>query len=147
MNDHSGNATRVQSFVRHVTRHLPYGPAREYRELLHRQDTLPNVDLPRPISATKTRAPIRQQHGSQRLSGPAVCVRMLMDAVSIQKPETRKEPTMPTYSYRCQACRKSFSVQMTIAEHDKVRAKCPKCGSRKLQQKFGSVGVITSKKS
>jgi putative FmdB family regulatory protein len=54
---------------------------------------------------------------------------------------------MPTYSYRCQACRKSFSLQMTIAKHDKTRIKCPKCGSRKTRQKIESFGAITSKKS
>jgi putative FmdB family regulatory protein len=54
---------------------------------------------------------------------------------------------MPTYSYRCQACRKSFSRQMTIAEHDKARTKCPKCGSRKVQQKIAPFGAVTSKKS
>jgi putative FmdB family regulatory protein len=61
--------------------------------------------------------------------------------------QSRKESTMPTYSYKCQACRKSFSLQMTIAKHDKARTKCPKCGSRKIQQSFGSFGAITSKKS
>jgi len=54
---------------------------------------------------------------------------------------------MPTYSYRCQACRKSFLRQMTIAEHDKARTKCPKCGSRKVRQKIASFGAVTSKKS
>ena len=36
---------------------------------------------------------------------------------------------------------------MTMAEHDKARAKCPKCGGRKIQQQFGSFSVKTSKKS
>lgn len=54
---------------------------------------------------------------------------------------------MPTYSYRCEACRKTFTNQMTMAEHDKTRVKCPKCGSRKARQQFGSFSVKTSKKS
>ena len=54
---------------------------------------------------------------------------------------------MPTYSYHCEACRKDFSLPMTIAQHDKKRTKCPKCGSRKLQQAFGAFSVKTSKKS
>lgn len=54
---------------------------------------------------------------------------------------------MPTYTYRCEACRKAFSLQMTMSEHDKKRVKCPKCGSRKVRQHFGSFGVKTSKKS
>lgn len=54
---------------------------------------------------------------------------------------------MPTYSYQCQACRKSFSLRMTIAEYDKARTKCPKCGSRKIRRRIKSIAVITSKKS
>jgi len=54
---------------------------------------------------------------------------------------------MPTYSYRCEACRKEFSVQMTVAEHDRKRVKCPKCESRKVRQQLSTFGVKTSKKS
>ena len=54
---------------------------------------------------------------------------------------------MPSYSYQCDACRKTFSQQMTIAEHDKKRVKCPKCGNRRARQCIGSFGVKTSKKS
>ncbi len=54
---------------------------------------------------------------------------------------------MPTYSYQCQVCRKSFSLQMTIAKHDKARTKCPKCGSRNVQQSITSFVAVTSKKS
>lgn len=54
---------------------------------------------------------------------------------------------MPNYSYRCEACRKTFTLQMTIADHDKKRVKCPKCGSRKAKQQVQSFGVKTTKKS
>ncbi|MBP8130354.1 MAG: zinc ribbon domain-containing protein [Candidatus Hydrogenedentes bacterium] len=54
---------------------------------------------------------------------------------------------MPTYSYQCAACRKRFSKTMTISEHDKARPKCPKCGSRKVQQRIVPFGAVTSKKS
>lgn len=54
---------------------------------------------------------------------------------------------MPTYSYQCQACRKSFTVHLTMSDHDTARAKCPHCGARKARQLFGSFGVKTSKKS
>ncbi len=54
---------------------------------------------------------------------------------------------MPTYSYRCEKCRKKFDLQMTIAVHDKGSTKCPKCGSRSIRQQIASIGVITSKKS
>ena len=54
---------------------------------------------------------------------------------------------MPTYSYRCEACRKMFSRQLTVADHDAAKVKCPKCGSRKVRQQFGSFSVKTAKKS
>lgn len=54
---------------------------------------------------------------------------------------------MPTYSYRCEACHKTFTQQMTVADHDKARVKCPKCASRKVQQQYGAFSVKTSKKS
>ncbi|MBM3286416.1 MAG: zinc ribbon domain-containing protein [Candidatus Eisenbacteria bacterium] len=54
---------------------------------------------------------------------------------------------MPTYDYRCKECGKSFSVSMTIKEHDRRRPKCPKCSSSKVQQKISIFHAITSKKS
>ncbi len=54
---------------------------------------------------------------------------------------------MPSYSYRCEACRKTFTMQMSLSEHEKARTKCPKCGSRKTVQQIGSFSAITSKKS
>lgn len=55
--------------------------------------------------------------------------------------------TMPTYSYACRSCHKSFTVQMTMSEHDKARVKCPKCKGRNVAQQFGAFSVKTSKKS
>ncbi|MCX7885862.1 MAG: zinc ribbon domain-containing protein [Verrucomicrobiae bacterium] len=54
---------------------------------------------------------------------------------------------MPTYDYKCLSCQKKFSVRMTITEHEKRKAKCPKCGSQKLEQQIQSFYAITSKKS
>ena len=54
---------------------------------------------------------------------------------------------MPTYSYRCEECQKTFSLQMTIADHDKAKVKCPECGSRKVRQHYGAFSVKTPKKS
>ena len=53
---------------------------------------------------------------------------------------------MPTYDYQCRKCRKRFSQAMTIAEHEKARVKCPKCGSTAAQQLFSSILVKTGKK-
>lgn len=63
------------------------------------------------------------------------------------KTDIKEGLTMPTYSYQCAACRKRFSKTMTISEHDKARPKCPKCGSRKVQQQIVPFGAVTSKKS
>ncbi len=55
---------------------------------------------------------------------------------------------MPTYEYACQECGKVFSEKMTFEEHERRRRrKCPKCGSRKVQQTPSAVFVKTSKKS
>lgn len=54
---------------------------------------------------------------------------------------------MPTYDYRCQACRKAFKIVQTISEHEKARPKCPKCKSTKVERVFTGAFVKTSKKS
>ena len=54
---------------------------------------------------------------------------------------------MPLYEYRCEKCKKSFTVKMSFAEHDRKKAACPKCKGRKVQPVIGSVNVKTSKKS
>ena len=54
---------------------------------------------------------------------------------------------MPTYEYRCPACKKKFDLILSIGEHDAKKAKCPKCGGKKLDQIFTAFQVKTSKKS
>ena len=54
---------------------------------------------------------------------------------------------MPTYQYRCDECRTKFERSETISEHERSKAKCPKCGSKKVDQMPGNVFVVTSKKS
>jgi putative FmdB family regulatory protein len=54
---------------------------------------------------------------------------------------------MPTYDYHCEACNKSFTVQLTMKEHEARKPACPKCGSHQVKQMVSSVSVITSKKS
>ena len=54
---------------------------------------------------------------------------------------------MPTYDYSCLSCGKEFSVHITISDRDRHRAKCPKCGSKKLQQQVAGFFAITAKKS
>ena len=54
---------------------------------------------------------------------------------------------MPNYEYACKACKKKFTLTLTVTEHDKKRIACPKCKSRKVEQQFGSFFTVTSKKS
>jgi len=54
---------------------------------------------------------------------------------------------MPSYDYKCKECKKPFTVTMTIGAHDKAHVACPKCKSRKVEQRFGSFFTVTSKKS
>ena len=45
---------------------------------------------------------------------------------------------MPTYEYFCPKCKKKFTVILSIRDHDAGKAKCPKCGGKKLEQRITS---------
>ena len=40
---------------------------------------------------------------------------------------------MPVYDYVCNDCHKTFELILTLKEHE-VDAKCPKCGSKNVEQ-------------
>ena len=54
---------------------------------------------------------------------------------------------MPQYEFLCQTCKKKFSVVLTLSEFEKGKVKCPKCGSKKLEQQWAAFFAVTSKKS
>lgn len=58
---------------------------------------------------------------------------------------------MPQYDYRCDRCRKAFTVSLSITEYEKRarghKIKCPKCGSTAVRHVIESVFVTTSRKS
>lgn len=55
---------------------------------------------------------------------------------------------MPIYEYICTECGEKVEVQATIAEKEKgLKVICPKCGSKKMAQVFGSFMVISSSSS
>jgi len=54
---------------------------------------------------------------------------------------------MPSYDFKCMACRKRFTETQTFEEHDRKRVKCPKCGSGKVERVIGAIFAKTSKKS
>jgi len=54
---------------------------------------------------------------------------------------------MPVYDYVCLDCHKSFETVRTLNEHDKENPKCPKCGSKNVEQEAAAFFAVTSKKS
>ena len=54
---------------------------------------------------------------------------------------------MPVYDYVCKKCQKSFELVLTLSEHDKGNIRCPKCGSKKVEQEDVAFFAVTSKKS
>jgi putative FmdB family regulatory protein len=54
---------------------------------------------------------------------------------------------MPTYEYYCEKCKKAFSLSMSMSDHAKRKARCPKCKSRKIKQQITAFTTITASKS
>jgi putative FmdB family regulatory protein len=54
---------------------------------------------------------------------------------------------MPTYEFKCGKCKKKFALAMSVADYDRKRPKCPKCGSLKVEQLIQPFFAVTSKKS
>ena len=54
---------------------------------------------------------------------------------------------MPHYDFFCSACKKKFAMVLTISEYEKGKNKCPKCGSKNVEQRWATFHAITSKKS
>ena len=54
---------------------------------------------------------------------------------------------MPTYEYHCSDCGETFTRREHVSEHAERAPACPKCGSNRVEQHFGSVFVKTSRKS
>jgi putative FmdB family regulatory protein len=57
------------------------------------------------------------------------------------------EAIMPTYEFFCHACKKTFSTTLSLAEYEKGKIVCLKCGSRKLNERVTAFYAVTSKKS
>ncbi len=54
---------------------------------------------------------------------------------------------MPQYEFFCASCEKTFSTTLSLAEYEKGKIVCPKCGGRKLNQRVTAFCAVTSKKS
>ena len=55
--------------------------------------------------------------------------------------------TVPTYSFYCKECKKSFTLSMPLAEYEKGKFTCPKCKSKKVDQQMAAFFAVTAKKS
>jgi putative FmdB family regulatory protein len=53
---------------------------------------------------------------------------------------------MPVYDYVCNDCHKSFELVLTLTEHE-TAIKCPKCGSKNVEQEVAAFFAVTGKKS
>ena len=54
---------------------------------------------------------------------------------------------MPLYEYYCEKCHGEVTITMTISQHDKGGAACPKCGGTQLRPLMGTIFTQTSRKS
>jgi len=59
----------------------------------------------------------------------------------------RRSNVMPSYDFKCEKCKKRFTLVMPISEYGKSKTRCPKCKSTKVQQQITAFQVVTSKKS
>ena len=49
---------------------------------------------------------------------------------------------MPTYEYKCEACKEEFIVILSFSEHDNGNITCPKCQGDDVKQ---LISIFTSK--
>ncbi len=54
---------------------------------------------------------------------------------------------MPVYEYYCDTCAKTFTLTMSIAEHDQGGVACPLCKGTSVAQRYTTFFAKTSKKS
>jgi len=54
---------------------------------------------------------------------------------------------MPHYEFFCRSCKTTFPKTLALADYEKTKVKCPRCGSQAVEQTWSSFSVITSKKS
>jgi putative FmdB family regulatory protein len=57
-----------------------------------------------------------------------------------------REVFMPVYDYVCHDCHASFELTLTLTEHE-TNVKCPKCGSKNIEQEATAFFAVTGKKS
>jgi putative FmdB family regulatory protein len=58
-----------------------------------------------------------------------------------------QEDVMPVYDYVCLDCHKTFEEVLTLKDHDNETVKCPKCGSKNVEQEATAFFAVTARKS
>jgi putative FmdB family regulatory protein len=66
---------------------------------------------------------------------------------SLRDSPTSPGGLMPVYDYLCNDCHKEFETVLTLDEHDHQDIKCPRCGSKNVDQEAAAFFAVTSKKS
>ena len=54
---------------------------------------------------------------------------------------------MPHYEYLCKKCGESFTLTLTISEHDKKPVQCPRCNGTEVEQQVQPFFAKASRKS
>lgn len=54
---------------------------------------------------------------------------------------------MPDYDFKCEKCKKKFTLQLTISEYENTKFRCPKCKSTRVKQQIAPFQTVTSSKS
>jgi putative FmdB family regulatory protein len=54
---------------------------------------------------------------------------------------------MPLYEFLCLKCNKTFTLPLSVSDFEKSKYQCPFCKSKKVEEQFTSVNVVTAKKS
>jgi putative FmdB family regulatory protein len=54
---------------------------------------------------------------------------------------------MPTYTFMCERCKKSFEVVLTVAERTAAKVACPTCGGGEVTPQMAIFTAKTSRKS
>ena len=54
---------------------------------------------------------------------------------------------MPIYDYVCDECKKPFTIVLSLAEYERDKVQCPKCGSKRARQEITECTAVTSSKS
>jgi len=62
-------------------------------------------------------------------------------------PSQAGDEAMPIYEYECVACNHKFSETLSIRELEHHKARCPRCGSEKVERVLSQISVKTSRKS